>query len=129
MSKCETIKTFNGEVYFRGISFSSINDIKRQIEDEEKFQTDMRNKLVIIGMSTPKDITPGGSTPLDYVTGQVNDILDDLEDSYQKWNLLVFALHIFQDWTFKEPGMSIEDAFKEAYVDRYADLRKEINKK
>ena len=129
MSRSEILKTAEQSVCIRGINFSSAADIDRQIEDALITIDYWKSQLKMLVVATPKDVTPENGIPMEYVETKANDIMDALEDEYEKLNLLRFARGILNDWTFKKSGMSIEDAFKEAYVDRYADLRQQLSDK
>ena len=127
MSRYEILKTFNGEVYIRGISFNSISDIERQIDDTVQEVESYKHQLMELIVATPNSIAPAGESPIDYVKNRAENVFDAYNDAQEKLDLLMFARGIIHDWTFKNPGLSAEQAFEIAYVDKYADLRQQLN--
>lgn len=125
----ETLHTSNGQVHFRGINFTSILDIDNQIKKQEDIQETIKEKIRLYSVTTPGDITPAGNTPLDYISDKVNELLEDYEDSLRTWHVLLFAKGIITDWKIMNPSLSDNDAFKAAYVDKYADIRAKLKTK
>lgn len=127
MSRSEILKTVEQTVYIRGISFNGAKDIDRQIRDALTNIDYWKSQLKMLVVATPKDITPGNTSPMEYVEMKTNDIMDAIEDEYEKLNLLRFARGILNDWVIKGYVKNIEEAYSKAYVDKYADLRQQSN--
>ena len=127
MSNLETLKTYDGKVYFRGLCFSSYKDLTSQIDDANEIMTEIIGKVKQLAAATPIAITPSGKTPLSYINEMVDDLMDDYFNACQKWQLLVCAESIVNDFAIRD-NISKEDAFKKCYIDKWADLRNEINK-
>ena len=126
MSRSEILKTVEQTVYIRGISFNSAKDIDRQIRDALTNIDYWKSQVKMLVVATPKDITPGNTSPMEYVEMKTNEIIDALEDEYEKLNLLRFARGILNDWVIKGYAKNIEEAFNKAYVDKFADIRNNL---
>lgn len=129
MSRYEILNTFNSKVYIRGISFSSFSDIEHQIDDAMQEVESYKHQLMELIVATPNSITPAGESPIDYVKNRAENAFDAYNDAQEKLDLLMFARGIINDWVVKNPGVSAEEAFKIAYVDKFKDLREELTKK
>ena len=125
MSRSEILKTAKQSICIRGINFSSAADIDRQIEDALTTIDYWKSQLKMLVVATPKDVTPENGSPLEYVETKANDIMDALEDEYEKLNLLRFARGILTDWIMHGGAKDIDDAYRKAYFDKYADLRQQ----
>ena len=128
MSRSETLKTVVQNVCIRGVNFSSAKDIDRQIEDTLTTIDYWKAQLKMLVVATPKDITPGNTSPIEYVEMKTNEIIDALEDEYEKLNLLRFARGILNDWVIKGYAKNMEEAFNKAYIDKFADIRNNLKK-
>lgn len=126
MSRLEILNTFDGKVYFRGISFSSVADIDMQINNAETMLDEIRCKLKQLAAATPISITPSNYTPLEYVNERVDDYMDDYQEACRTYDILIFARAVINDYAVKN-GVSLDEAFEKCYVDKWADLKQEIN--
>lgn len=122
MSRLEILKTLDGQVYFRGISFSSVQDIDKQIDEAQERMDNITSKLKQLAAATPIAITPSGYTPLEYINEKTDDLMTEYFDVCQSWNLLVYARSVINDYAVRK-GISLDNAFEKCYVDKFVDLK------
>jgi hypothetical protein len=121
MSKLEILKTWDGNVYFRGISFSSYRDIERQMENADDEMHDIESKLKQLAIATPVSITPSGFTPIEYIDSKVADLMMDYYDAAEKRTVLLMAYTMINEYANKL-NVDHDEAFRKCYIDKYKDL-------
>lgn len=128
MSTGKILKVHNGEIYFRGITFMSLSDIKHQIKVKEDEITRIESKLKQIAVAHPRDVVRADSTD---VLNDINMIIDnlmyDLRSLDNEIAHLHFAEHIIEDYKYKY-NISEKEAYDKANIDQFADLKKELKK-
>lgn len=71
--------TFNPRIYLSKITVKSMRELDDLIEENCKYVADVRERLLMIAIATPKDIFL--EDPLHEVRREVNEELELLEDS------------------------------------------------
>ena len=74
-----------------------------------------------------RDLFPGKDNLVLSVDIAVDNLMDDYEDNYRTLYMLYTIKSLIDDYVYKT-GCTLEEAWKQAYVDMYADLKKEVEK-
>lgn len=127
MSLTQIIKAHDGEVCFRGVNISSFDDLTSQIEDKEQYIENLRNRIKMMTIAQARDLFPGKDNLVLSVDIAVDDLMDDYEDNYGTLCMLYTIKSLIDDYVYKT-GCTLEEAWKQAYVDMYADLKNEVEK-
>lgn len=98
MSKEIGIKTRHGYVFIPGINPNSYFDLLGDISDEENTLQELTSRLKALAIASPGDVTPKGCSPLDYITEKVDEVLEELEESYWRLVKLNIAKDFLDDW-------------------------------
>lgn len=125
MSIHQIIKPHNGEVCFRGILIRSWNDLLTQIKDKEDYLIEIKEQLKMIAIAQPRDLVGKDDDIVFAIKHRIDDVMEDYEDNCKTLYYLYAIQGLIEDYKYKA-DMSLEDAWKAAVVDMYADLRNKI---
>lgn len=127
MSSTQIIKVHNSEICFRGINISSWNDLLSCIDDKERYIDKLKEQIKMMTIAQARDLFPGKDNLVLSVDIAVDNLMDDYEDNYRTLYMLYTIKSLIDDYVYKT-GCTLEEAWKQAYVDMYADLKKEVEK-
>lgn len=127
MSSTQIIKVHNSEICFRGINISSWNDLLSCIDDKERYIDKLKEQIKMMVIAQPRDLFPGKDDLIMSVKISVDNIMDDYEYNSRMLQNLYVIKALIDDYVYKT-GCTLEEAWKQAYVDMYADLKKEVEK-
>lgn len=127
MSFEQIIKAHDGEVCFRGINVSSLGDLQFRIDDKERYLDKLREQIKMMVIAQPRDMFPGKDDLTMSVNVSVDNVMDDYEDTCRMLQNLYVIKALINDYVYKT-GCTLEEAWEQAYVDMYADLKKEVEK-
>lgn len=125
MSIHQIIKPHNGEICFRGISIRSWNDLLAQIKDKEDYLIEIKEQLKMIAIAQPRDLVGKDDDIVFAIKHRIDDVMEDYEDNCKTLYYLYAIQGLIEDYKYKA-DMNLEDAWKAAVVDMYADLRNKI---
>lgn len=127
MSSTQIIKVHNSEICFRGINISSWSDLLSCIDDKERYIDKLKEQIKMMVIAQPRDLFPGKDDLIMSVKISVDNIMDDYEYNSRMLQNLYVIKALIDDYVYKT-GCTLEEAWKQAYVDMYADLKKEVEK-
>lgn len=127
MSSTQIIKVHNGEICFRGINISSWNDLLSCIDDKERYIDKLKEQIKMMVIAQPRDLFPGKDDLIMSVKISVDNIMDDYEYNSRMLQNLYVIKALIEDYVYKTP-CTLEEAWKQAYVDIYADLKRGAEK-
>ncbi len=78
--------SFNADIYIYRKIYKSESELDIDIEDTKEYIQSIRENILMLVSSTPKDIMPPGEdwTPLEYSKMTTENYLEELEDSIYK---------------------------------------------
>lgn len=127
MSRSQIINVHDGQICFHGLSLSSWNDLQCQINDKERYINEMKEQLKMMAIAHPRDLVNDDDDVVFAIKHRVDDLMEDYEDNVRMLQNLYCIQALIEDYKYKA-NMSLEEAWDEAVVDMYADIRKELGK-
>ena len=128
MSQTQLVTPYNGEVWFRNIHLSSLNDLEWQLNDLKSEINNIRTDIMMIAIADPKAIASDNSDVLNSVKERVNDTLDDYADTVANYEMLHMISRMIDTYAVNN-DMGRIDAFDRVVPDMFKDLYEEIRNK
>lgn len=126
------------KLYFDNVNVESVAQAGALQHSVEQEITKLKGKLLALALATPKDITPNGEdSPIDFVTGRVNELFGDLSDAmFDSFSLDIIG-RIIDDWKYSYPDSkdiydnceTDEDTNSKAFPkDKHVEIKHDLNK-
>ena len=131
------IKVRDPKIYFDNVDINSSNQIESKQKEIEKEIIKLKGKILSLALATPKDITPSDNDPIDYISDNLNEILDNLcENIYDSYTVNTIE-GILDAWRYSyndekdiyENCKTDEEVNKEAFPeDKHVEIKRDLNK-
>ncbi len=126
------------KLYFDNVNIESVAQVEALQHSIAQEITKLKGKLLALALATPKDITPNGEdSPVDFVTGRVNELFGDLSDAMFDSFSLDIIERIIDDWKYSYPDSkniyenceTDEDTNSKAFPkDKHVEIKHDLNK-
>lgn len=131
------IKVRDPFIYFDNVNINSSKEVESKERNIEKEISELKGKILSLVLSTPKDITPSDCNPIDYLTENLNELLEDFSDTIYDRTTLDIIENIIDGWRYSyddekniyENCKTDEEIDSEAFPeDKHVEIKREINK-
>jgi len=116
------IKTRYPYLYFDNIDISSVSEAESTYNSLDKRLNRIKSDIATLVFSTPRDITPKGEQPLDYLNEKLDELFDELYEVSKDFYTTDIVKDILNEWSW---GGYSDD--KELYPNSKSD--EEVNEK
>lgn len=125
-------------LYFDNIDINSVEEAKSLEDSNGKLIKNIEGDFLSLAMSTPKDITPKGEDPVNYIKEKVKENLENLYDAYYDDFSIRTVNEILNEWEYSfysdskeiyESCKSNEEINKNAFPkDKHEEIKRDPNR-
>lgn len=102
MSKEGTlIKTRYPFLYFDNVDINSIEEARNLSDTLDKHLDRIKADIQSLAIATPKDITPKGEVPLNYINEKIDEIFDELYEVARDYYTVDIIKNILEEWSWR----------------------------
>lgn len=125
-------------LYFDNVDIESVYEAK-SVETSANNELDkLKSDLLSLAMSTPKDITPKGEKPVEYIKEEVDRLIEDLYDAFNKYFESNLVNQLIDEWRYSYGGdykelydncKNDDEVNKSAFPkDEHEEIKRDLNK-
>ena len=125
-------------IYFDNVDIESVAEAK-SVETKANTELDkLKGDLLSLAMATPKDITPKGEKPVDYIKEEVDNLMEELYEAFSTYFEANFVNGILDEWSYSYPNDSKDiydncttddEINKQAFPkDKHVEIKHDLNK-
>jgi hypothetical protein len=125
-------------LYFDNVDIESVYEAKSAETSANNELDKLKGDLLSLAMSTPKDITPKGEKPVEYIKEEVDRLIEDLYDAFNKYFESNLVNQLIDEWKYSYGGDSKElydncktddEVNKNAFPkDEHEEIKRDLNK-
>ena len=94
------IKTRYPFLYFDNVDINSIEEVRNLEDSLDKNFDKIRSKIESLILATPKDITPKGEAPIEYIKEITDEIFDELYEVAKDYYTVDIIKNILEEWSW-----------------------------
>lgn len=131
------IKVRDPKIYFDNIDINSTTQVESKQKEVEKEIIKLKGKILSLALATPKDITPSDNDPIDYISDNLNETLDNLCENIYDLHTIDTIEGILDKWRYSyqdekdiyENCKNNDEVNKEAFPeDKHVEIKIDLNK-
>lgn len=132
------IKLRNPFLYFDTVDIENVSEAESTENQKSKWIKELQGDFLSLAMATPKDITPKGEDPINYVKERVENLFSDFYDAYHELFDVQLINQILEEWKYSyssdpkeiyENCQSDNEVNKNAFPeDRHEEIKRDLNK-